>query len=276
MPPLSSGSAELPTPIHRLVAGRRGSARRRRIERRRSRRGIGSRGWVLRQRLGRRRAVSWRCRLRFSRGTAFQLLEAELVVLRHLLEQRLHLRELELAGPRPGRSAGGSAPRGPGCGTSSCGRLLRLCATMNARAARPMSAGGTGADEGDQATAVPSLPRRRTGPRAMRAGADDRGIDAPAPSSARRNSGGWRSMRRRREVSRDFDKKKAPGPITRYPALCLQSNKRPGYAGWAAWPRLRPEAARPIVRPSQRGGFVTSTRYRCRSPPDVPCRTTSR
>ena len=36
--------------------------------------------WVLRQLRGRRRAAGFSCRLRFSRGTAFQLLEAELVV----------------------------------------------------------------------------------------------------------------------------------------------------------------------------------------------------
>ena len=63
-------------------------------------------------------------------------------------------------------------------------------------------------------------------------------------------------------LAHDFDKKKAPGPdyaSTR--RLCLQS--------------ATGCADRAIVRPSQHGGFVTSTRYRCRSPPGVPCRTTS-
>src|SRR3954447_21184687 len=55
--------------------------------------------WGLRQRAGRRLAAGGSCRISFFSGTAlsaFQLLEAEFVVVLHLLQLRLHLREREL------------------------------------------------------------------------------------------------------------------------------------------------------------------------------------
>ena len=107
----------------------------------------------LRRLRGRRRAPGLRSRLSFSPSTAFQLLEAELVVVRHLLQLRLHLADREL---QPLDLAGQ--------GTNLVLQLLDLHIELRFRAALRLHEDGGEDGRGEdcrKGDAAPQLPPRK-------------------------------------------------------------------------------------------------------------------